>query len=285
MPHNDSREHVNRRRFMATSTALSAAVALAGLSAWPAFGDPASDATNYCGNPKGDDDVSLWKDVRDATPAAPHPNTKVDFPINPKNPDRKDGYAVHVGGTEFAASDWLFLPLIRVTGIECPTCWTPGDMLNLWPWAAKWAGDPASKLAGEDWILAINSGNKHKVPQMHIHVTKFDHNSRTALDAALAKGAKPATTASDWPNHTVAIDNKLYRWLQLKSIDHQLFTDVFDYVAKKDKKAMIGQVIAVVQVDHTKPDNGYYVLNSDRSLSAHPPVGVDYVDNLMYRKK
>jgi len=279
-----TKEGVNRRRFIATTAALSATVALAGSGTWPAFADPATDP-NYCGDPNGDLDVSLWNDVKDATPQNPHPNTKVDFPLNPKNPDRKDGYAVHVGGSPYAAWDWLFLPLIRVTGIECATCWTPGAMLNLWPWAAKWASDPASKLAGQDWVLGINSGNKHKVKQMHIHVTDFDPESRKLLDAA--KGAAPpATSANDWPNHIVAIGNKLYRFLHLKSLDHDLFADVFNYVTHKDKTKMVGQIIAVVQATKGKPDDGYYILNSDKTLTAptHPPsFGVDYVDNLLRR--
>jgi CDP-diacylglycerol pyrophosphatase len=270
-------QDLSRRRFIATSAALSASVALVGTGSWPAFADQPND---NCGGK--DDNVSLWKDVKDATPAAPHPNTKVDYPMNPKNPEPKDGYAVHTGGPEFAEWDWLVLPLVRATGIECHKCWKPDEMLNLWPWAANWANDSASHLAGQDWVLAINSGNTHKVPQLHIHVTRFEHNVRTMLTEA-AKTAKPATTAADWPNHTVTLDDKLYRWLQLKSIDHQLFADVRNYVAKSDK-AMVDQIIAVIQVDPSNPGNGYYVLNSDKALSAHKPFGVDYVENLMHRK-
>ena len=284
MPHDSSTDpRVTRRRFITTSAALGASAALAGTGTWPAFADPAGDP-NYCGGPNDND--RLWKDVKDATPQNPHPNKLVDFPLNPKNPDRKDGYAVHSGGAPYGAWDWLVLPLIRVKGIECATCWTPGGMLNIWPWAAKWTTNSESKLVGQDWILAINSGDKHKALQMHIHVTDFDSASRTALDKA--KGAAPpATSANDWPNHIVAIDNKLYRFLHLKSVDHDLFGDVFNYVVHKDKTRMVGQIIAVVQATKGKPDDGYYILNSDKTLQAptHPPsFGVDYVDNLLKRQ-
>ncbi|WIM88024.1 CDP-diacylglycerol diphosphatase [Candidatus Mycobacterium wuenschmannii] len=267
---------VSRRLFIATSAAVGASAALAGTGIWPAFADPAG---GNCGS--DNDDVSLWKDVKDATPQAPGSNKKVEFPTNPKNPERKDGYAVHTGGPGFGAWDWLILPLIRATGIECHKSWAPDQMLNLWPWAGKWANDSDSHLAGQDWVLAINSGNTHKIPQLHIHVTKFDNKIRKELTAAL-KTTKPATTASDWSKHTVTLDNRLYRWLQLGSLDHQLFTEVRNYVAKSDG-AMADQIIAVVQVDHTKPGSGFYILNSDKALSSHAPFGIDYVENLMYR--
>lgn len=272
----ESTDHgVTRRRFLTTSGTLGVGAAFAGAAAWPAMGDPAS-TTGICGNEN--DGGELYASVKNAQPGDPH-LALVDFPT--PNKDRAYGYAIKTGAK--GPWDWLCIPLTRVSGIECEKCWK-GEMLNLWPYAAAWVNDPKSLLAGSDWALGINSGDPQARTQnqMHIHVTKLQKSVRDQITAA-EKAKTPVTdNFADWPKNTILLNGRLFRWVHVKTLDHHLFVEAFNTVAKGNPAEMRHQCLAVAKAGI----GGYYVFNSQGQLDTqgHHPFGIKTIDGLLYRQ-
>lgn len=266
---------VNRRRFLTASSALGVGAALGGAATWPAFGDPAATGPD-CGGPN--DGGELYAAVKDAQPGAKN-LALVDFPT--ANKDRAYGYAIKTGAK--GPWDWLCIPLIRVSGIECEKCWT-GKMLNLWPYAAAWVNNAQSKLAGTDWALGINSGDPQARTQnqMHIHVTKLQKNVRDQITAAEKNKVPVAQSFGDWPKKTIEINGRLFRWVHVKTLDQPIFEEAFKTVAQGQAGEMKHQCIAVT----TAGNGGFYVIDSQGQLNTqgHHPFGIKTIDGLLYRQ-
>ncbi|QLL08011.1 CDP-diacylglycerol diphosphatase [Mycobacterium vicinigordonae] len=265
---------VTRRQFITTSGALGVGAAFVGSAAWRAVGDPGS-TTPDCGGPN--DGGELYESVKDAQPGDKH-LALVDFPT--PNKDRAYGYAIKTGAK--GAWDWLCIPLIRVSGIECEKCWK-GQMLNLWPYAAAWVNDPQSKLAGTDWALGINSGDPQARTQnqMHIHVTKLQKSVRDQITAAEKNKVPVAESFGDWPKKTIELNGRLFRWVHVKTMDHHIFVEAFNTVAQGKASEMKHQCIAVTSAG----SGGFYVINSQAQLDTqgHHPFGIKTIDGLLYR--
>lgn len=279
---------VTRRRFLTTSGALGVGAALVGSAAWPAMGDPATTTTTSktpppppppppgCGTLN--DGGELYAAVKDAQPGDPH-LALVDFPT--ANKERAYGYAIKTGAK--GPWDWLCIPLTRCSGIECELCWT-GKMLNLWPHAAAWVNDPKSNLKGKDWALGINSGDPEARTQnqMHIHVTQLQKSVRDQITAAEKNKVLPAESFTDWPNKTIELNGRLFRWVHVKTLDHHPFVETFNNIAKGNKDEMRHQCLALT----TAGGGGYYIFNSQQQLSTqgHHPFGIKTIDGLLYRQ-
>lgn len=271
---------VTRRRFITASGALGFGAAVAGAVGWPAAGDPAGNPPN-CGNDK--DGGVLYEAVKEAQPGDKG-LALVDFPT--PNKDRAYGYAIKTGGK--GSWDWLCIPLTRVSGIECEKCWK-GEVLNLWPYALAWVNNPKSQLANTDWALAINSGDPQarRENQLHIHVTKLKQSVRDQITAAEKNKTPVAGSFADWPNKTITLtltpnnDQRLFRWVHQPSLDHHIFVDAFNTVAKKQPAEMAHQCLAVVKAG----PGGYYILDSQGQLNTqgHHPFGIKTIDGLLDR--
>jgi CDP-diacylglycerol pyrophosphatase len=266
---------VTRRKFIAASGALGIGAAVAGAVSWPAAGDPAGNPPN-CGDEK--DGGELYAAVKDAQPGDKK-LALVDFPT--PNKDRAYGYAIKTGAK--GPWDWLCIPLTRVSGIECEKCWK-GEMLNLWPYAAAWVNNPASNLAGAEWALGINSGDPQARTQnqMHIHVTKLQQNVRDQIITAEKNKVPVAESFADWPNKTITLNGRLFRWVHQGTLDHHIFVEAFNTVAKHQAAEMRHQCLAVVKAHGP---GGYYFLNSQGQLDTqgHHPFGIKTIDGLLDR--
>lgn len=262
---------LTRRRFLATSGALGVGAAIAGAVTWPAAGQPGAQAN--CGDPN--DQGEIWNTVKNAQPG----QKGIEEVVLPPNGDRAFGHAILTGGPKYGPWDWLCVPLIRVSGIECEKCWSRSAMLNLWQPAAAWVNDPRSKLAGEDWALGINSGDPgaRTQNQMHIHVTKLDSGVRRALnDAVKNKNPVPAESFGDWPNKTIELANRQWRWMHTGTLDHHLFIDVFENIAQRNPAEMAHQTIGVTAAHGV---GGFYIFSSQHQLKG----GTMSVDSLLHR--
>jgi hypothetical protein len=191
---NPNHAGVNRRRFLLTSGAMGAGTLAAGMSSWPAVGDPAAtfDPPQGCGSDRDKGSkVDLWTDVKGTTPA--HKGVANIAVVQP-DPKKNAYYAVHTGNRpkDTYKYNLLIIPVTRVTGVECDKILDDKTFLNLWPLAFK---EAQTRFPGVDVIAGINSMDGRTKDQLHIYLTAFYHPARQTLDT-LKIPSKPKP--SDW---------------------------------------------------------------------------------------
>lgn len=288
---NPNHAGINRRRFFLTSGAVGAATMAAGMSSWPAVGDPAGPPSG-CGDPNDHDKDkdSLWLDVKGTTPMHPGIGNGNIAVVQPD--PKKNAYAVHHGGS--GKYDLLIIPVTRVTGVECPGL-TGDTFLNLWPEAIK---EAQKRFPGADVIAGINSFDGRTKNQLHIHLTAFFNPARTKLDE-LNITTKPV----DWnkkeamhilpgspnpPNPKAPTVPFAYRICHVDNLDGNLFDLMKKNIASSGKNNdMFAQSLAVVKAK----GGGYYLINTqgnttpqhDPDLKVEKVFGTKTVEALFYR--
>ena len=262
---NPNHAGVNRRRFLLTSGAVGAGTLAAGLSSWPAAGEPGVQGfvpPHGCGDPNDHDKDkdSLWLDVKGTTPMHPGIGNGNIAVVQPD--PKKNAYAVHHGGS--GKYDLLIIPVTRVTGVECPGL-TGDTFLNLWPEAIK---EAQKRFSGVDVIAGINSFDGRTKNQLHIHLTAFFNPARQMLDKLTNITSKP----DEWNSSIYVLEGSsnppggsnvpfAYRILHVNNLDFNLFEllqSKIALVAKNDD--MFAQSLAVVTAP--KPKGGYYLINT-----------------------
>ena len=269
---NPNHAGVNRRRFLLTSRAVGAGTLAAGLSSWPARGEPevTFDPPQGCGNDNDHDKDkdSLWLDVKGTTPMHPGIGNGNIAVVQPD--PKKNAYAVHHGGS--GKYDLLIIPVTRVTGVECPGL-TGETFLNLWPWAFK---EAQKRFPGKDVIAGINSKDGRTKDQLHIHLTAFYNPARQMLDTL-----KITPNAGDWnktsamhvlpgspnpPNPKLPSVPYAYRILHVDNLDSNLFKLMKSNISSgknNENNDMFAQSLAVV----TAKGGGYYLINTQGNVS------------------
>jgi CDP-diacylglycerol pyrophosphatase len=300
---NPNHAGVNRRRFLLTSGAVGAGTLAAGMSSWPAVGDPAVSPPPFvpphgCGDPNDKGvKVDLWTVVKGTTPAHPGLNIAVVEPDTKKNT-----YAVHNGnGTKDTYKyNLLIIPVTRVTGVECDKIIDDKTFLNLWPWAFK---EAQKAFPGKDVIAGINSMDGRSKDQLHIHLTEFYHPARQMIDTLTITSHE-----GDWnktsemhilPGSPNPPDPKkdpvpfAYRILHVNNLDSNLFALMKSNISSGKNNDMFAQSLAVVTAPKAK--GGYYLINTQGNVSqkGQPPhdpdlrvgkvFGTQTVEALFYR--
>lgn len=235
----------------------------------------------------------LWEGVQDATPTYPSPNDRVVVfagikmdpwqrkpnptppPPSPKPPqpvgDADQGYAIR-GGKKGQTRDFdnLFIPLQRISGIECDRIWKK-TTINYW----KWAYAEAVKKPGHVTALGINSVAARHENQLHIHLSQLQTSASKNLAAAQQAG-HIATTPQGWAS-IAKVDllgkGKEYRVLHVPDLETNIFALLRDHVALSNQ-AMATQMLVVTP----SPLGGFYVINSQHDM----PHGTGECDALLY---
>ncbi|MFF0000528.1 CDP-diacylglycerol diphosphatase [Streptomyces avermitilis] len=189
--------------------------------------------------------------------------------------DKQNHWAVMNGGAT-GASGWLLVPTDRKKGIECRDIWTHRDP-NYWNAAWGYVRSPYGSPTTTG--LGINSKDKRTQDQLHIHIATFQSDAKTYLDARLP--SEIATTPGDWAKKllTVPSDSKpgqVYRVLHVKDLaTDNLFNLLQSNVVPSDQ--MGNQTMIVIPAK----SGGFYVLNSDISLSQGAAFGTGTCNHLL----
>jgi CDP-diacylglycerol pyrophosphatase len=287
---------------------LGAGDALAGNQQWPR-GQPSActDSTAWCDQKTyrptlcGDtrDTDTLWVKAQGCV-NNPDPSCRA---VTGSNGD----YVVVNGYVK--GNDYLLLALCRVTGIECPMLWQSGAP-NYWNGAREGAklNDPKNPVTlRSPFGFGVNSKNARSYQQFHIHMAPLLKSPVNIMDQ-LAKvhnqiGAKP----EKWLDTVITIEGmeqkpgtkppvyerrvRPYRALWVHTLDENLFTLLYDYIAKPlgaQEKVDPADVMAfenLIVIPVAAPNSGYYVLNSDRKLkdpATGKIPGIGSIDQLFY---
>ncbi|UPW08206.1 CDP-diacylglycerol diphosphatase [Gordonia terrae] len=269
---------------MAVTAAIVASTALSGGGV--ASAAPPTPTQKLCGqagdNPKTDNRLWLWGQVKNTTPKKRGSNLEVVQPaaqVQP-NPKKPKYYAVrHGGDSKGVNDDFLIVPTNRVRGIECPYLWD-GSQLNLWS-AAWWQGgklvakDPAKPLA-----IGVNSVEKRGQDQLHLHMAQVYPGTLRDLRAI----QQPETNLYAWTKTDVILNVDPAKTPNSKRHFHVVkytggLPDLF--------KVLHGQLTAsqdigkysIAVVDAGQP-NTYFVLASTPTLGGGTATGTGSMDEI-----
>ena len=219
-----------------------------------------------CG--KLNDNIDLWNDVKEATPAKPGNNKEVVWPGNNKD----QGYAIHDGAAaQHSAFNLLLIPTLREKGIECPNLLDEGSAPNYFQYTLE----AATKYiqAGPNWALGIESANNRSRNQLHIHVSRLTGGARQDIEN---QSQKIADKESDWQNHEIVVQGKHFRAWNAPDLNHNLFLVLDNQVVQPKKVAMGDETLLVTA--NTK-GKGVIVLNGDQVSVTNP--GADNIEFLL----
>lgn len=220
----------------------------------------APEAAAPCGNK--DDADPLWLDVRDSTPALPEPNREVVWPNN----QRELGYAMHNGVKGGAPFNFLFIPTVRISGIECPRLLessTPEYMYLAYQMAQRYLPQ------GTDWALGIESSNpgSRTYNQMHIHVSRLSDAARKDIDKSF-KANKIGKNQGKWLDSVIKVDGKNFRAWNADVMTHSFFGNLNEHIVQKLPGVSMGD--ETMLITQNKQGAGYIVLSSDKKSTLNP---------------
>jgi CDP-diacylglycerol pyrophosphatase len=226
-------DRLTRRRFLALSGAVGAGAVLAG--AGPVGEGWAQPLPPGCGNEMDTD--PLWVKVKGCP--ATCLTTAADFVV--------------VNGDPANTHNYLLLPKKRRQGIECSLIWQTQEWnywRSAWQEATK-AGSP-SRVQYPAIGLGVNSVNKRKFKQLHIHMAGIQSQVQKDLKAnegSITKDPK------NWKDTRVKVMAYNYRVLHVDDLNQNLFALAESNVARTN----MGEQTMLV----TKRDaGGFYVLDS-----------------------
>lgn len=213
-----------------------------------------------CGNTADHD--PLWADVKDSTPTQPKPNLEVVWPNNKK----ELGYAMHNGAKGGAAFNFLFIPTIRISGIECPSLITPGSPEYFY---LAYQTIQNYLPPGTDWALGIESSNpgSRTYNQLHIHVSRITTTARKDIDRAV-KGHKVAENQGQWLTSVISVSGKNFRAWNADTMTHSFFSNLNEHVVQKLPGVTMGDETMLITQNKQGP--GFIVLSSDKKSTLNP---------------
>ncbi|WAC90630.1 CDP-diacylglycerol diphosphatase [Mycobacterium sp. Aquia_213] len=203
----------------------------------------------------------LWdaaKNAQAGEDVKAHGNLDVEIPGG----DRSRGYVVHHGKsyTKNAPYDLLFIPTVRVSGIECYNLLSPNT-----PHFFKAAYDEKMWLPiNSDWAAGINGQFRRDQNQLHIHISKLTASARKQIDDFASRGLP--TDASEWYSQKalVRIDGHMYRAWNPSTLDHNFFSLTSDFIVRRIGKIGISMADETLLITQFHPGSGgFIVLNSD----------------------
>jgi CDP-diacylglycerol pyrophosphatase len=272
----------------AVATCCLVTLGVAPLSAADPGGTPAPTFQG-CGNP--DDHDVLWdgnagksgQGVKAASPSDFTGNVDVVFPTG--EPSR--GYALKNGQQGGAKYDFLLVPTVRETGIEC------ANLLNKAPeyftYAYNYvASAPKGLPPGTDWALGIESGDPkaRTFNQLHIHVSRLRPETRDSLNQV---SGKCAANEGDWLKSIVVLKvldyqgnivPRTFRCWNASAMTHGFFSNLNDNVVSKLKGVNMSNETMLITTNKNKP-GGYLVLASDRVSPDLNKNGVNNIEGLL----
>lgn len=273
---------------VAVATGCLLALGVAPLSAADPGGTPAPSFPE-CGNP-ADHDV-IWdgnggksgQGVKAASPSDFTGNVDVVFPTG--EPSR--GYALKNGQHGGAKYDFLLVPTVRETGIEC------ANLLNNAPeyftYAYNYvASGPKGLPPGTDWALGIESGDPHarSFNQLHIHVSRLRAETRASLNQV---SGKCAATEGDWLKSIVVVNvadingkivPKTFRCWNAGAMTHGFFSNLNNDIVSKLKGVSMSNETLLITTNKNKP-GGFLVLASDKVSPDLNKNGVNNIEGLL----
>lgn len=179
--------------------------------------------------------------------------------------------------------NFITVPTLRINGIECPwICDTSAP--NYWQDAWDWAHTPPTRVDAPIG-LGINSKDNRQADQLHIHMAETRTLSRSDL---VNQDGAAATTFAGWPGTRVPIRGfsavlgqyvpHVYRVVIRPTFGNvNLFARLRDMVGQSQ---MEHQTLIVVPRP-TGLGGGYYIVNSQLSLSAPGLTGSNTCDPLL----
>ncbi len=236
----------------------------------PTFGTP------KCGN--DDDKDRIWNGVKGASPSDFKTNLDVVFPTG--EPSR--GYALHNGKEAGQPNpyDFLLVPTIRETGIECTNLITdhpPEYFTEAYKYVAS---APKGLPKGTDWALGIESGDPgaRSANQLHIHVSRLAASTRTSLDKV---AGSCAPHEDQWLKSKVVVStskgDRTFRCWNSTVMTHDFFGKVNDAIVKPLKVSMSNEALLIT----ANKAGGFLVLSSDHAGPDLNKNGVNNIEGLL----